>query len=223
MTTDKTTARAELRVHHQRVATLIAQAETLLRRIAGFRTEADAAQPPLQRLEAMHAQRREVLAAVALGESDSGVLDKADAELEAAEVQARIAARGVEIASAGAGRLTREHAELVGQITAASKLTAELQYHAAVEAAQSKLEPYRRALAEMGAAYADLLGACLAVETFADPRATPTRPYVTGELRATAFSSPLPSLPGLDRAAFDFDYTKRVEAAEAAALAELAG
>ena len=223
MNTDKTTARTALAAHHQRVATLGAQAETLLRRIAGFRTEADAAQPPLQRLETLRAGRHEVLAEIALGESDATVLDLADQELEDAEARARIAARGVEIAQAGAERLGREHAELVGQITAASKHTAELQYHAAVEIAQGRLEPYRAALAAMGTAYSDLLGACLAVERFADPRATPPRLFVTGELRSTAFGAPLPSLPDFDRAAFDFDYAKRVEAAEAAALAALAG
>ena len=222
MNTD-TTARAELHAHHQRVATLGAQAEALLRRIAEFQSTAAAAQPPLQRLDALRAKRRELLAAVAIGESDSAVLDKIDQELETAEVQARAAARGVEIAQAGAGRLGREHEELVGQITAASKHTAELQYHAAVEAAQATLGPYRDSLAAMGSAYADLLGACLAVENFADPRATPPRMFVTGELRATAFSSPLPSLPNFDRAAFNFDFSKSVESAEAAALAELAG
>ena len=223
MKTDTTTARAALRDHHQRVATLGAQAETLLHRVAGFRTEAAASQPPLQRLETLRAERRELLAAVAVGESDSGVLDKADAELEAAEAQARIAARGIEVAQAGAERLGREHAELVGQITAASKHTAALSYHAAVEAAQAKLEPYRAALAAMGSAYADLLGACIAVEHFADATATPHRPHVIGDMRAATFGSPLPSLPDFDRALFDFDYSEQVATAASAALAALSG
>ena len=226
MTTDKTTAttaRLALTTHQKHVATHGAQAATLLRRIAGFRTEAAAAQPPLQRLAALRAGRHEVLAEIALGESDSGALDKADAELETAEVQARSSLRGIEVALAGSGRLTREHAELVGQITAASKHTAGLSYHAAVEAAQAKLEPYRVSLAAMGSAYAALLGSCIAAESFADTTATPPRLYVTGGMRATAFSSPLPSLPGFDREAFNFDFSKSVETATAAAVAALAG
>ena len=222
-TTDKTTARAELRVHHQHVATLGAQAETLLRRIGEFQSTAAAAHPAITNLESLRAQRREVLADIALGESDATVLDLADQELEDAEARARIAARGVEIAQAGGERLGREHAALVGQIAAATKLTAALSYHAAVEAAQAAVEPYRFAVAQMGCTYAALLGACLAVENFADPRAVPPRLFVTGELRSTAFGSPLPNLPGFDRAAFDFDYSTQVESATAAALAELAG
>ena len=223
MNTDKTTARAALHAHQKHVADLIGQASALLRRIAGFRTEAAAAQPPLQRLETLRAKRREVLAEIALGECAAAVLDLADREIADAEAQARIAARRVEVALAGAGRLTREHAELVGQITAASKHTAGLSYHAAVEAAQGKLAPYRDSLQSMGAAYAALLGSCIAAERFADTTATPPRLYVTGGMRATAFSSPLPSLPGFDRAAFNFDFSKQVKAATAAALAALAG
>ena len=221
--TTATTARLALAAHNQRVAALGAQASALQRRVASFRAEAAASQPPLQRLETLRAERRELLAAVAIGESDSGALDKADAELETAEVQARGSLRGIEVASAGAERLTREHAELVGQITAEQRKGDALRYAAGVEAAQSKLAAYRGALEEMGRTYSDLLGACLAVESFADPRAVPPRLFVTGELRATAFSSPLPSLPGFDRAAFDFDYSTQVESATAAALAELAG
>ena len=223
MKTDTTTARLALAAHQKHLADLIGQASALQRRIAGFRTEADAAHPAVTSLKALHAQRREVLAEIALGESDATVLDLADQELEDAEARARIAARGVEIAQAGAERLGREHAELVGQITAASKHTAALSYHAAVEAAQAKLEPYRAALAAMGSAYADLLGACIAVEHFADATATPHRPHVIGDMRAATFGSPLPSLPDFDRALFDFDYSEQVATATAAALAALSG
>ena len=223
MNTDKTTARAELRAHHQHVADLIGQASALLRRIGEFQSTAAAAQPAITNLEAQRAGRHELLAAVAVGESDSGALDLADQELEAAEARVRIAARGIEVASAGAERLTHQHEELVGRITAASKHTAELQYHAAVEAAQAKLEPYRDSLAAMGRAYAALLGGCIAVEHFVDTTATPPRLYVTGDMRSAAFGAPLPSLPGLDRALFDFDFGEQVATATAASMAALSG
>ena len=226
MTTDKntaTTARRALAAHQKHVAALVAQAETLLRRVASFRAEVDAAHPAITNLDALRAQRREVLAEIALGESDATVLDLADQEIADAEAQARIAARGVEVASAGAGRLGREHAELVGQITAATKLTAALSYHAGVEIAQGRLAAYHGALQEMGHTYSDLLASCIAAEHFSDTTAVPPRMFLTGEMRATAFSSPLPALPGFDRALFDFDFSKQVEAATADALREIEG
>ena len=226
MTTTDTaaaTARTKLRSHQQHLADLIGQANALQRRIGEFQSTASAAQPAVTNLEALRAQRRQVMAEVALGESDATVLDLADQELEAAEVQARTAARGIEIAQAGAERLGREHAELADQITTASKHTAALSYYAAVEAAQGKVEAYRAALSAMGGAYADLMGACIAADGFADPSAAALRLFVTGQMRSAIFGAPLPSLPGLNGALFDFDFSEQVTAATAAALTELAG
>ena len=222
MKTD-TTARAELHAHQQHVAALVAQAATRLRRIVEFQSTAAAARPPLQRLDALRAKRRELLAAVAIGESDSAVLDKADAELETAEVQARSSLRGIEIAQAGAERLTREHEELAGQIAIEVRKDDALRYAAGVEAAQSKVEAYRAAVEGMGAALADLQGACAAADACANPRAIPPRPWVSGGLGPMTFDPPLPALPGIDPKAWSFSIAAQVETATAASLAELAG
>ena len=222
MNATTTTARTELHAHQKHVADLIGQASALLRRVVEFQNTATAARPPLQRLETLRDGRRELLAAVAIGESDSGALDKADAELETAEVQARGSLRGIEIAQAGSERLGREHEELAGQLAIEQRKGDALRYAAGVELAQSKLAAYRAAVEGMGAALADLQGACAAADACANPRAIPPRPWVSGGLGPMTFDPPLPALTGLDPKAWSFSIAAQVEIAEAAALAELA-
>ena len=98
-----------------------------------------------------------------------------------------------------------------------------MRYAAACELAQLKLNAYKEALASMGGACAELVGACLAADTFVDVTARPPRHSVIGDMRSANFATPLPNWPGIDVSGFRFDFSKVVEQARVAALAELAG
>ena len=223
MNTDKNTARTELTTHQKHVAALHEQSRGLDARIRAFGAAETAAQPAIDRVSALRAQRNELLAEVAVGDAGEDAIDDADRQLSDAQELARAAQRACEIARAGTARLQAERDLIAGQIAAASKHTEGLSYHAAVALAQSKLAAYRAAVEGMGAALADLQGACAAVDACANPRAIPTRPWVSGGLGPTTFDAPIPELPGLDPKAWSFSIAAQVATATAAALAELAG
>ena len=219
-----TPALAALRDHQQRLGTLIAESAGLEHRIAGFSDTATAVQPSQHRLEALQAQRRQVLAAVALSEAHTDDLDRIDSELLDAQAQARAGARAAEIAEAGAAHLQGQHAALAARITAESERGPTLCHAAAMETVRARLRPYAEALRALSEAHVALTGACMAADRYVDLYAIPARSYITGRLPMAGMGLVLPELLDLHADDFAIEPNPRAFAdATAAVLAELEG
>ncbi len=215
-------ARAALAAHQDRLTKLLSDSDTLARRAESFRVNV-AAYTNDSLIEGLRDRRREVLADVATGVKPMAVLSLFDQELSQAEQKYRDGRLEAELAAAGAQRLTAQHAELAQEITVLSNQLPALKYAALLEVAEDKLPAYRNALEQLGAATAELMGACAAVDSVADLFVDPKRLPVTGELRQTQFGATLPALPGVDPKEWTFDIAAQATQVMHASLASLEG
>ena len=172
----------------------------------------------------MQARRRELLAAVAVGESDHDALDRVDREIASAVADAKKGARAAEIAHAGAARLRVQHAALAAHAQPEAADANAYRYHAACELVAASLPEFRAALEALAAAQSQLFGRCAVANKFADLKASPIRFFVQSDSPPQSFSASLPGVPGVDSSRrWDFDLVALTEQAAAEAMALLAG